>query len=163
MAGNNRFSVRTSAASPSQLAALTEARRAWTSADDPVARLYRRVTTTLALDRLLAIFGEELSRAIPVGQLVYRHRLGDETVDYSIDMGGAQGNGGAHRCEYQLTLEGINYGSLAITRRSRFSEEELEAIEFLLGIVICPLRNACHYALVEQSCVPVEQKTDCPA
>lgn len=128
-----------------RLAALREARQAWTRADDPVARLYRRVSTTLALEQLLGIFAEELGSALPFGQLVYRHRIGHQDFVFS------HGLGGTHRCDYQLTLEGMNYGSLALTRRNRFSEDELEVIEFLLGILICPLRNACQYALVEQA------------
>ena len=145
MAGNYRSPLTPRTADQGRLDALRQARQAWTRADDPVARLYRRVSTTLSLERLLGIFAEELASAVPYGQLVYRHRLGHQDFVYSTGMGGA------HRCDYQLTLEGTNYGTINLTRRSRFLEEELEMIEFLLGIVICPLRNACQYALVEQA------------
>lgn len=145
MAGRNRSNLDTVSTRPDRLAALSQARQAWTHAGDPVARLYRRVSMTLSLEHLLGVFAEELGSVLPFGQLVYRHRLGHQDFVYTTGLGGA------HRCDYQLTLEGENYGSLALTRRERFSDEELEAIEFLLGILICPLRNACQYALVEQA------------
>ncbi|MFL1405015.1 GGDEF domain-containing protein [Marinobacter sp. M1N3S26] len=145
MAGNNRPYPHAPQTHHGRLAELRQARQAWTQAEDPVARLYRRSSTTLSLEHLLGIFAEELARAIPYGQLVYRHRLGCQDFVYSTGMGGS------HRCDYQLNLEGANYGSLALTRRQRFHEDELEIIEYLLGIVICPLRNACQYALVEQA------------
>ena len=155
MAGNYRSTVNASTADPGRLVAMRQAREAWTRADDPVARLYRRVSTTLFLERLLGIFAEELGRAVPYGQLVYRHRLGQQDFVYST------GVGGSHRCDYQLTLEGISYGALSITRRSRFHEDELEIIEYLLGILICPLRNACQFALVEQAAL-TDFLTDIP-
>ncbi|MGM0570654.1 GGDEF domain-containing protein [Marinobacter sp.] len=145
MAGNNRTYLDTRSAHPDRIIALRQAREAWTQADDPVARLYRRVSMTLSLEHLLGIFAEELGQVLPFGQLVYRHRLGHQDFVYTSGMGGA------HRCDYQLNLEGTNYGALSLTRRTRFSQDELEAIEFLLGILICPLRNACQYALVEQA------------
>ncbi|MFW5825403.1 MAG: GGDEF domain-containing protein [Marinobacter sp.] len=145
MAGNNRTNLERSSTGRNRLVALNQARTAWTQADDPVARLYRRVSMTLSLEQLLGVFAEELGNVMPFGQLVYRHRLGHQDFVYTTGMGGV------HRCDYQLTLEGENYGALSLNRRTRFSEEELEAIEFFLGILICPLRNACQYALVEQA------------
>ncbi|MFC4258946.1 GGDEF domain-containing protein [Marinobacter lacisalsi] len=145
MAGNYRSLHNAQTTEQGRLVALRQAREAWSGADDPVARLYRRASTTLSLELLLGIFAEELACALPFGQLVYRHRLGHQDFVYST------GVGGPHRCDYQLTLEGINYGALCLQRRTRFHEEELEIIEYLLGILICPLRNACQYALVEQA------------
>lgn len=145
MAGNYRSPHNAQTTEQGRLVALRQARQAWSGAGDPVARLYRRASTTLSLEQLLGIFAEELASALPFGQLVYRHRLGHQDFVYSTGMGGS------HRCDYQLTLEGTNYGSLSLTRRNRFHEEELEIIEYLLGILICPLRNACQYALVEQA------------
>lgn len=145
MAGTTPFQHNISSQQPDKITELQQAREAWTRADDPVARLYRRVSMTLSLENLLGIFAEELGRVINFGQLTYRHQLGHQEFVYT------SGLGGAHRCDYQLNLEGMHYGALSLTRRARFSEDELEAIEFLLGILISPLRNACQYALVEQA------------
>ncbi len=145
MAGNNRFQLTIPSLQPDRIAALRQARDAWAQADDPVARLYRRASMTLSMETLLGIFAEELGRVLSFGQLTYRHRLGHQEFVYT------SGVGGAHRCDYQLNLEGRHYGTLSLTRRARFSDDELEAIEFLLGILISPLRNACQYALMEQA------------
>lgn len=132
-------------ASESQLQQLRQARARWASDNDPVARLQRRLATTLQLEQLLAIFAEELGALVPYGQLTYRHRIGSEQLVFSTGLGGA------HRCDYQLNLEGSHYGALSITRRKRFAEVELEAIEFLLGLLIVPLRNACQYTEVQHA------------
>lgn len=155
MAGNFRSPHNAQTTEQGRLVALRQARQAWSGAGDPVARLYRRASTTLSMEQLLGIFAEELASALPYGQLVYRHHLGHQDFVYST------GVGGTHRCDYQLTLEGINYGALSLKRRTRFHEEELEIIEYLLGILICPLRNACQYALVEQASL-TDSLTDIP-
>lgn len=145
MAVNHRPYLNAIEADHGRLAELRQARESWTHAEDPVARLYRRASTTLSLEQLLGIFAEELGRAIPYGQLVYRHQLGRQEFVYTT------GRGGPHHCEYQLNLESGHYGALSLTRRARFHEDELEIIEYLLGILICPLRNACQFAMVEQA------------
>ncbi|WP_339802603.1 GGDEF domain-containing protein [uncultured Marinobacter sp.] len=145
MAANTRTFATHPEATENQLLTLRRAREQWLGADDPVSRLHRRMATTLSLELLLAIFADELSRIVPHGQLTYRHRIGNQEFVYSTGLGGN------HRCDYQLTLEGTCYGSLTLTRRRRFAEEELEAIEFLLSVLICPLRNACQYTAVEQA------------
>lgn len=132
-------------ASDSQLQRLRQARARWAGDNDPVARLQRRLGTTLQLEQLLAIFAEELAGLVPYGQLTYRHRIGSEQLVFTTGLGGA------HRCDYQLNLEGNHYGALSITRRKRFAEAELEAIEFLLGLLIMPLRNACQFTEVQHA------------
>lgn len=145
MANSHPHLVLCTEASGSRLQALHRARNLWAEPTDPVSRLHRRLGTTLELEKLLAIFAEELQQTVPYGQLTYRHRIGEEHHVYSTGMGGA------HRCDYQLNLENSHYGNLSLTRRHRFTEAELEAIEYLLGILILPLRNACQHAEVRQA------------
>ncbi|HAZ88350.1 MAG TPA: GGDEF domain-containing protein, partial [Marinobacter adhaerens] len=47
--------------------------------------------------------------------------------------------------------EGVNYGTLVLQRRQRFSEQELEGVEMVLSAAICPIRNACQYVAIEQA------------
>lgn len=155
MASQYRYPLQGRDTDHGRLALLRQARETWTTANDPVARLYRRASTSLSLELLLGIFAEELASAIPYGQLVYRHRLASQDFVYTNGMGGA------HRCDYQLNLEGVSYGALTLTRRTRFHEDELDIIEFLLSILITPLRNACQYALVEQAAL-TDALTDVP-
>ena len=110
-----------------------------------LARLTRRLSTTLSLEQQLAILAEELVAIIPFSSLNYRHRIGKQDFVYATGMGGP------HRCEYRLSLEGVNYGTLVLQRRQRFTEQELEGIEIILGAAICPIRNACQYVAIEQA------------
>ncbi|WP_166263677.1 GGDEF domain-containing protein [Marinobacter caseinilyticus] len=128
-----------------KLAALRKASAHWRDADDVFTRLCRRMTVSLNLEYLIAIFAEELGTIVAFDHLTYRHRIGCQDFVY------ASGLGGQHRCDYRLSLEGVNYGGLTVTRRARFSEEEQEAIEQLLSVAICPIRNACQFEAVQQT------------
>lgn len=50
-----------------------------------------------------------------------------------------------HTCSYRLKLAGEFLGELIFSRRHRFSEQEMETLEGLLGQLIYPLRNAVWY------------------
>ena len=50
-----------------------------------------------------------------------------------------------HRCSYRLRLAGEFLGELIFTRRRRFTEQEMEHLENLMGQLIYPLRNAVWY------------------
>ncbi len=50
-----------------------------------------------------------------------------------------------HRCSYRLRLAGEFLGELVFTRRRRFTDQEMEHLENLMGQLIYPLRNAIWY------------------
>jgi len=50
-----------------------------------------------------------------------------------------------HSCDYSLSIQQQFIGELVFTRQQRFSEEELNQIEMLLGTLVYPLRNALNY------------------
>jgi diguanylate cyclase (GGDEF)-like protein len=127
------------------LDALREATEHWHQSNNPFTLLCRRLTTSLSLESLVAIFVEEMSKLVPFDQMTYRHQIGNQEMVY------ATGLGGQHRCDYRLTLEGIKYGELTFRRKHRFAEEELSAIEQMLSVAILPIRNACQYAAVQQA------------
>lgn len=56
-----------------------------------------------------------------------------------------------HRCSYRLRLAGEFLGELVFTRKRRFSEQEMEHIENLMGQLIFPLRNAVWYQRAVQA------------
>lgn len=145
MSGNTRTFADRKGDKSRNLAALRRVSNQWRQSDDVITRLQRRLATTLALETLIAIWAEEVAPLVPFDHLVYRHQIGAQEFVY------ASGMGGPHRCDYKLTLEGVNYGGLTISRRVRFAEEELEVLEQLLGVAICPIRNACQYAVVQQA------------
>ncbi|EON92399.1 diguanylate cyclase [Marinobacter lipolyticus SM19] len=108
-------------------------------------RLTRRLSTTLSLEDQLAILAGEISEIVPIDTLNYRHQIGGTDFVFSSGMGGP------HRCEYRLNLEGEFYGTLSLKRRQKFTEQELEAIEMMLGAAICPIRNACRFHAIEHA------------
>jgi diguanylate cyclase (GGDEF)-like protein len=147
--------IQQSASQPRKLAALKQAHQAWNSEANPLARLARRLATTLSLETQLGILTEELAETIPFDALNYRHRIARQDFVFATGMGGQ------HRCEYRLTLEGINCGTLVVHRRRRFQEEELQAIETIISVAICHLRNACQFASIEQAAL-TDPLTDIP-
>lgn len=145
MSGNTRSFTARKGEKARNLAALRRACVQWRQNDDVFSRLQRRLATTLSLETLIGLFADEVMSLVPFDHLIYRHQIGTQEFIY------ASGMGGPHRCDYKLTLEGINYGGLTLSRRVRFAEEELEMLEQLLGVAICPIRNACQYASVQQA------------
>lgn len=130
---------------PQRLAALRQAHREWNESPDVLTRLTRRLSTTLSLEQQLAILAEELATVVPFDAFNYRHHIS------GIEFVYASGMGGPHRCDYRLNLEGEHYGTLTLTRRQRFAEQELEGVELMLGAAICPVRNACKFIAIEQA------------
>lgn len=137
--------IQRSPSQPQKLAALRQAHQEWVSAPDVLTRLTRRLSTTLVLETQLGILAEELGQIIPFDSMNYRHRINRQDFVFSTGMGGP------HRCEYRLNLEGTCYGTLTLNRRQRFSEEELQGVETIISVAICPLRNACQYLGIEQA------------
>ncbi|SFM24999.1 GGDEF domain-containing protein [Marinobacter zhejiangensis] len=130
---------------PNQLANIRQATAEWQNNTNPFATLACRLATTLVLEEQIALFTETLQVLVPFDQLTYRHQIGKQ------EMILRHGMGGPHRCEYRLTLQGESYGAMTISRRQRFAEEELTAIEQMLAVAISHIRNACQYAAIEQT------------
>lgn len=145
MAGTTTPFVARSIDGQPNLAALRKISEQWRESDDAYTRLCRRMATSLSLETLIGIFAEELAQLVSYDQLTYRHQIGHQEFVY------ANGMGGRHRCDYRLSLEGVCYGGLTLSRRRRFAEEELAAIEQMLSVAICPIRNACQFAQVQQA------------
>lgn len=135
---------------PQKLAALRQAHREWSESPDVLTRLTRRLSTTLNLETQLAILAEEIQTVVPFDCMNYRHQIGAREFVYATGMGGP------HRCDYRLNLEGSFYGTLSLSRRQKFTEQELEGIELMLAAAICPVRNACQFIAIEQASL-----TDC--
>ncbi|MGO1461634.1 MAG: hypothetical protein ACTHV7_04845 [Oleiphilaceae bacterium] len=127
------------------LAALRQAYQGWSNAPDPFTQLTRRLSTSLSLATQLGILAEEIGNTIPFDALNYRHQIARRDFVFATGMGGP------HRCEYRLTLEGVCYGTLTLTRRQKFADDELQGIEMFISAAICPLRNACRLITIEQA------------
>ena len=115
---------------PQKLAALKQAWQEWNNSPDVLIRLARRLATTLSLEDQLGVLAEEMADIVPFEAMMYRHTIARQEFVFRTGMGGP------HRAEYRLSLEGELYGYLELHRRTRFSEEELEAIEVFIGAAI---------------------------
>lgn len=141
----NLTSIRPNTSRPARLAELQQSFQDWNNTSDVMARLARRLSTTLSLEAQLSMLAKEMADMVPFDSLNYRHRIARQDFVFSTGMGGP------HRCEYRLSLKGHQYGTLTLHRRQRFSEEELTGIEMMLSGAICHIRNACQFIAIEQA------------
>lgn len=102
-----------------------------------IARLALKLQQTLEITPLMHLFCNETAMQIPCDSVSYKSEKG--SFNYHT------GDVSAHKCRYQLELEGISLGEIECTRSKPFSIKETDMIERLLGLLIYPLRNATLY------------------
>ncbi len=73
---------------PARLAALKQSFQDWNNTSDVMARLARRLSTTLSLEAQLSILAEEMTDMVPFDSLNYRHRIARQDFIFSTGMGG---------------------------------------------------------------------------
>ena len=100
-------------------------------------QLSSALQTTLDLHKILQLFFNELQIVITLGSMGYRNEKYQINQDF--------GKTSQHSCHYNLVVNHDNLGDLVFTRSKRFSEDELEMMELLIGCLICPVRNALMY------------------
>ena len=105
--------------------------------NDIISRLTRRLQTTLDCSDIIEMFAQE------VGVIVDFDQMKHETPDQSPVIIGEKA--GIHSCQYNLTMDETELGSITFSRRTRFIEEELSIIERLASTLVFPLRNAKLY------------------
>lgn len=93
--------------------------------------------STLELEKLIELFGDEMAAVIPHEHLSYENK--DENIKYDL------GKAARHSSTYSLVLFGKNMGELTISRNSKFVDVEINKIESLISALIYPLRNALLY------------------
>jgi diguanylate cyclase (GGDEF)-like protein len=130
---------------PQKLAELRQSFEQWNCEPGILNRLLRRLSATLKLDEQLTILVEEMVQIVPFDAFQYRHQLARQEFVFTTGMGGP------HRCEYRLNLEDENFGTLSLHRRTRFSNDELQAVEMLISAAIFPVRNACQFSAMKQA------------
>ncbi len=100
-------------------------------------RLLQILQTSLNLPDLLALFFKHLQPLISVGGLKFSAPDSKELVNLGRDS--------VHHCDYRLSLEDGELGTIIFCRGKRFSEAELATLEQLLSYLVHPLRNAIKY------------------
>jgi len=93
--------------------------------------------TSLEIESVLNFFLQSVQQIVTFDAAQYNF----EEENLKLKYGKTQ----RHRCSYRLRLAGEFLGELIFTRRRRFSEQEMEYLENLMGQLIYPLRNAVWY------------------
>lgn len=106
-------------------------------------QLSNLLQTTLELSPLLQLFFEEVKHSVPLDGLSYRSDKNSEVIEF--------GKNALHSCHYNLITGQNSLGELSFSRSKRFSEQELQRVEMLIGCLICPIRNARLYQEAIQS------------
>ncbi len=105
--------------------------------NDIVSRLTRRLQTTLDCSDIIRMFSEEVKTIVSFDQMSH-----EASNQEKIVIGE---KAGIHSCQYNLSMDETDLGSLTFTRKKRFLEEELCIIERLASTLVFPLRNAKLY------------------
>jgi diguanylate cyclase (GGDEF)-like protein len=105
--------------------------------NDIVSRLTRRLQTTLDCSDIIRMFADEVKTVVSFDQMTH-----EATNQETIKVGD---NSGIHSCQYNLSMDETDLGSLTFSRKKRFMEEELCIIERLASTLVFPLRNAKLY------------------
>lgn len=96
-----------------------------------------RLQTTLEIEKLLDLFSQTVTYAIPHDGLTFSH------PDSGLHL--SQGRISRHSCSYRLSLENESLGELRFLRGRKFREAELSLLEEFLAVLAYPIRNALWY------------------
>lgn len=93
---------------------------------------------SLSADQVLQQYADEVSKEIPYDAFYF--------VNSGEGLEVKRGMPQRHSCELTLNLQGQRLGLLQFMRRKRFSDAEINRLEYLTAALFFPLRNAIHYA-----------------
>ena len=99
------------------------------------ARLAQALQMSLEPGELLNLFYQHIQHLVNVSGITLK------TANCDLKIGREC----LHHCDYRLTTDEGYLGEILFSRSKRFAESELITLEFLLGSLIYPLRNAIRY------------------
>lgn len=102
-------------------------------------RLLNMLQTSLDVDDILAMFRNELDALVKINGMQY--------LNEAMNIQVSQGIQDVHHCAYRLITQNDHLGEIVFYRDSRFSDQELGAIETLLSTLLSPVRNALLYRI----------------
>ncbi len=100
-------------------------------------KLTSLLQTTLKIEPLFDLFFGQLQHLLKINGCHYIHA--DKKIECKL------GKVAIHTTDYSLKLQDDDLGNIVLSRKQRFTEEELLHIESLLSILMYPLRNALSY------------------
>ncbi len=106
--------------------------------DDPkILGLSGVLQTTLDINKLYALLGEELGKVLSFDGINYQFA----ELDIDIKLGKER----KHKCVYDMIVMQEKLGTVTLSRRIPFSNQELTLLENHLAALLYPLRNALLY------------------
>ena len=111
--------------------------------NDIISKLTRRLQTTLDTRKIVELFSDELSQVIKFQQFSYQ---GADNISFK-----SNDKAGVHSCQFNLSLDHEALGTIKLSRKTRFLEEEMAIIERLASTLVFPLNNAKMYYAALQS------------
>ena len=100
-------------------------------------KLAQVLQTTLDLNTLLELFFKQLQETVSLDGLSYGKDQGALSI--------AVGSECSQKVNYRLNIGQLEMGEITFSRRTRFIETEMAAIESMITTLIFPLRNALQY------------------
>jgi diguanylate cyclase (GGDEF)-like protein len=100
-------------------------------------RLSQALQMTLDIEEILNLFYKHIQPLVKVSGLRFKFDHGGNNVIVGREC--------MHHCDYRLTTDEGYLGEVIFSRSKRFVELELMTLEFLLGSLVYPLRNATRY------------------
>lgn len=100
-------------------------------------RITSVLQTTLEIEKLIALFFEEIQPLVEISGISYHHR--------SMNINCQVGRQCRRSCNYELTNQDEYFGEIKFSRHRKIEEHELENIESLMDLFIYPLKNALQY------------------
>lgn len=106
--------------------------------DDPkVLGLSGVLQTTLDINKLFALLGQELGKVLSFDGITYLF----PELDINIKLGKEK----TQKCVYDLVVMQDKLGTVTLSRQASFSDQELTLLENHLAALLYPLRNALLY------------------
>ena len=99
------------------------------------ARLAQALQMSLEPSEILSLFYQHIQHLVNVSGITFKTNSGELKV----------GRECLHHCDYRLTTDEGYLGEIIFSRSKRFIETELITLEFLLGSLVYPMRNAIRY------------------
>ncbi len=99
--------------------------------------------TTLELSPMLRLFSREVNDLVPHCGVVFQHKT--EFLDITL------GRTARYCCKFRLVLDKQLLGEIDFFRGKPFNHKDMSQLEYMLGSLLYPLRNALQYLKATQA------------